>query len=248
MTQPALFSSGIELVPFVTSAVPLCKSWDVITSRYAGIVSTVGEGLSWKVYKEPDSGLTIVVFEVKQDSSNLQADLIPSSALREKNFHHFEFLCTRKAPHFSVNSTAFSLLHENYEKLDQLKSERWLSKASHMKSTLGSTNKKNVEAILTFDSCFWAHAEEALLSCKELNVVKEKEETLKKLVEFEEYVYGLLKNYAVSPEIFLAQSSYMRWWNEYKAIKGTSYSSTLASFMNDARKREQYALGAYDFP
>ena len=105
-----------------------------------------------------------------------------------------------------------------------------------------------MEALLTFDSCFWAHVEEALLSCKELEVVREKEETLKKLVEFEEYVYELLRNYVVSPEIFLAQSSYMRWWNEYQAIKGTSYNSTLTSFMNDARKREQYTLGAYDFP
>ncbi|CAJ1946830.1 unnamed protein product [Sphenostylis stenocarpa] len=108
--------------------------------------------------------------------------------------------------------------------------------------------KKNVEIILTFDSCFWAHVEEALISCKELEVLKEKEETLQKLVEFEEYVYGLLKNYAVSPEIFLARSSYMRWWNEYKAIKGASYSSPLANFMNDTRKLALYTSGNYDFP
>ncbi|TKY50376.1 Senescence-associated carboxylesterase 101 [Spatholobus suberectus] len=211
MTQPAQFSSGIELAPFVTSAVPLRRTWDVITSRYAGIVSHEGKGLSWNVYKESDSGLTIVAFEVTQDSSNLQADLVSSNALREKNFRHFEFLCTEKDLNFSIDRTAFSLLYENYEKLDQLKSE-------------------------------------ALLSCKELKVVKEKEETLKELVQFEEDVYELLKKYVVSPEIFLAKSSYMRWWNEYKAIKGTSYKSVLANFMNDARKREQYALGVYDFP
>ena len=127
--------------------------------------------------------------------------------------------------------------------------EEWLNEETKKAtSDLSSTSKKNVEALLTFDSCFWAHVEEALLSCKELKVVREKEETLKKLVIFEEYVYGLVKNYAVSPEIFLAQSSYMRWWNKYQAIKGTSYNSTLTSFMNDARKREQYTLGAYDFP
>ena len=127
--------------------------------------------------------------------------------------------------------------------------EEWLNEGTKKAtSDLSSTSKKNVEALLTFDSCFWAHVEEALLSCKELEVVREKEETLKKLVEFEEYVYELLRNYVVSPEIFLAQSSYMRWWNKYQAIKGTSYNSTLTSFMNDARKREQYTLGAYDFP
>ena len=127
--------------------------------------------------------------------------------------------------------------------------EEWLNEGTKKAtSDLSSTSKKNVEALLTFDSCFWAHVEEALLSCKELEVVREKEETLKKLVEFEEYVYELLRNYVVSPEIFLAQSSYMCWWNEYKAIKGTFYNSALSNFMSDARKREQYALGVYDFP
>ncbi|XP_061369736.1 senescence-associated carboxylesterase 101-like [Gastrolobium bilobum] len=108
--------------------------------------------------------------------------------------------------------------------------------------------KKNVEALLTKDSCFWAHVEEALLSCKELKDAQEDEETMKKLVEFEDYVYGQLKIYEVSPEIFLAESSYMLWWNEYKAIKGASYNSELARFMNDATNLEQYAEGAYDFP
>jgi hypothetical protein len=68
------------------------------------------------------------------------------------------------------------------------------------------------------------------------------------LFEFEEYVYQLLKDYAVSPDIFLAQSSYNRWWNEYKAIKGSSYTSALANFMNDDTNFKQYAVGAYDFP
>ncbi|KAH1192518.1 Senescence-associated carboxylesterase 101 [Glycine max] len=573
------FSSGFELASSVTSSVLLHRSWNVITSRYAGIVTNVGEGVSWKVYREPGSDLTIIAFEVKLDFSNLQAGLVSSNTLRENNFHHFEFLCTKKDPFFSVNKTAISLFSENYEKLDQLKSEinsstklivtghglggavaslftisllnsigsgknrplcitfgspligdkklqqaisrssnwnscflhvvslkdplptlfitnyssspavltpetsgympfgtfflcsdanstcfenpdsilelliamgsihtqnqgfqssdygniveklndkvickffstrvenmahagsalessislqlqalaltphlqqqnidtntletkikiqeqkfilhrriknfdpakklnvvklcmsqlewykketknqrigyydsyknmnspwdydviqfhkrltnywekmveevemkpqkegaafrtRWLYAGTNYRrmveplavaqyyreggidyvtqnrskhfvrleewlnegtkkatSDLSSTSKKNVEALLTFDSCFWAHVEEALLSCKELKVVREKEETLKKLVIFEEYVYGLVKNYAVSPEIFLAQSSYMCWWNEYKAIKGTFYNSALSNFMSDARKREHF--------
>nr|AFK43077.1 unknown [Lotus japonicus] len=124
--------------------------------------------------------------------------------------------------------------------------EEWLKESNG--KDLESTSKKNVEAILTIDSCFWAHVEEALRSCKELKAAKEKEEELKKLVEFEEYVYKLLKNYAVSPEIFLEKSSFMFWWIEYKGIKGTSYSSPLVSFMNIAANRDQYTLGAYDFP
>ncbi|KAK7316407.1 hypothetical protein VNO77_35422 [Canavalia gladiata] len=108
--------------------------------------------------------------------------------------------------------------------------------------------KINVEFILSTDSCFWAHVEEAILSCQDLKVVEEKQDTLWKLVQFEDYVYRLLRNYQVSSEIFLPQSSYMRWWNEYKAIKGTSYNSELAIFMNDPSKRVRYASGAYDFP
>ncbi|XP_057447507.1 senescence-associated carboxylesterase 101-like isoform X2 [Lotus japonicus] len=127
--------------------------------------------------------------------------------------------------------------------------EEWLNEAGDKdKKNLQSTSKKNVQAILTIDSCFWAHVEEALLSCKELKAGKEKEEAVKKLLKFEDYIYGVLKNYEVSPEIFLEQSSFMRWWIEYKGIKGTSYSSPLASFMNDVGKRKGYIQGTYDFP
>jgi hypothetical protein len=128
--------------------------------------------------------------------------------------------------------------------------EEWLLEDSQNRTSdiVNSTHSKNVEAILTIDSRFWAHVEEALLLCGELKVVKEKDEALRKLFEFEEYVYGLLKDYAVSPEIFLARSSYIRWWNEYKVIKGSSYTSALTNFMNDDTKIKQYAIGAYDFP
>ena len=50
----------------------------------------------------------------------------------------------------------------------------------------------------------------------------DEESSKKKLVEFENYVYGLMKNYAVSSEIFLPKSSFMKWWGEYREIMGTS--------------------------
>ncbi|KAK7316404.1 hypothetical protein VNO77_35418 [Canavalia gladiata] len=123
-----------------------------------------------------------------------------------------------------------------------------LSRQESMVLIRNRRRKMKVELILTTDSCFWAHVEEALLSCQELKVVEEKQDTLWKLVQFEDYVYSLLRNYEVSSEIFLPQSSYMRWWNEYKEIKGTAYNSELAIFMNDPSKRVRYGLGAYDFP
>lgn len=57
------------------------------------------------------------------------------------------------------------------------------------------------------------------------NVIK-KEDATRKLIAFENHVYGLLIEYVVSQEIFLSESSYMEWWNEYKEIKGTSYNKT----------------------
>ncbi|PNX93965.1 phytoalexin-deficient 4-2 protein [Trifolium pratense] len=146
------FSSGIELAPFVTSSSLLRKSWNVITSRDVDIVSNDGVGLSWKVYKEPNTDVTFVAFEaIPSDSSNLQSELVSSIQLKEKNFLHFEFLCTKANPcvslnntavslkeknflHFeflctkanpcvSLNNTAVSLFCKNYQKLDLLKSE-----------------------------------------------------------------------------------------------------------------------------
>ena len=128
--------------------------------------------------------------------------------------------------------------------------EDWFVEAAA--TTIGSNvTKDKVESILTLDSCFWAHVEEALISCKKLNEKSsdiEKDEATRKLVKFENYVYGLLKEYAVSPEIFLGESSYMAWWNQYKKIKGISYSSKLTYFMSNADNYNvQYVGGTYKF-
>lgn len=116
------FSSGIEVAAFVTSCQTLCKSWGVISSRYEGITSNEGVKLSWKVYKEPGSDLTVIAFEDTPDSSsNLQPDLVSSSDLKQKAF--LQFMCTKNNPVLSLNNTAVSLFCENHQNLDQLKSE-----------------------------------------------------------------------------------------------------------------------------
>lgn len=117
------FSSGIEVATFVTSSGLLRKLWNVSD---ADIVSNVvgNNGLSWKVYKEQDTDVTIVAFETAPSNSvNLQSELVSSTKLKENNFDHFEFLCTKSNPIFSLNITAVSLFCVNYQKLDQLKSE-----------------------------------------------------------------------------------------------------------------------------
>ncbi|XP_050271353.1 senescence-associated carboxylesterase 101-like isoform X2 [Quercus robur] len=151
---------------------------------------------------------------------------------------------------------------EHYKKLEQ-----WLKETEKPSSSSGPNDlkKQNVKSILTEDSCFWAQVEEALILCelltgressvmnKESSKKKRKasamdeESSKKKLVEFENYIYGLLKNYAVSSEIFLPKSSFMKWWGEYREIMGTSYSSSLTNFLKNDNNYEAYAKGSLVF-
>ncbi|KOM56810.1 hypothetical protein LR48_Vigan10g270200 [Vigna angularis] len=123
--------------------------------------------------------------------------------------------------------------------------EKWLEEDKKEKGDSKGKTKKNVELILTFDSCFWAKLEEALLLCGQLDNLKENVEAKGKLLEFENYVYESLKKYEVSPEIFLKGSSYMTWWNKYKE---SADNHRLASFMSNRQHFDQYTEGAYSFP
>ncbi|ESW23120.1 hypothetical protein PHAVU_004G020000 [Phaseolus vulgaris] len=124
--------------------------------------------------------------------------------------------------------------------------EKWLEADKKEKGDSNSNNRKNVELILTIDSCFWARVEEALILCGELESFKEKEEAKGKLLEFENYVYESLKKYEVSPEIFLKESSYMSWWNKYKGMADNS--GGLANFMRNPLHFDQYTKGNFSFP
>ena len=105
--------------------------------------------------------------------------------------------------------------------------EQWLKETEKLASNPSQLKKQNVASSLTEDSCFWAHVEEARISCKLLSSREsrtgEKELSNHYLIEFKDYVLSLMKNYAISPDIFLPQSSFMPWWKDYKEIirKGT---------------------------
>lgn len=116
--------------------------------------------------------------------------------------------------------------------------EKWLQEEKNNPDSKSKQNV-NVESILTFDSCFWAHVEEALLDLKA--------NPKQKLKEFEDYVYEQLKNYAVSPEIFLKESSYMAWWRNYQLTLDPSYDSPLVRFMRTPAYDEKYKKCDYHF-
>ena len=110
--------------------------------------------------------------------------------------------------------------------------------------------KQNVVSSLTEDSCFWAHVEEAFISCKLLTnegSSVEEDSAKKELIEFENYVLDLMKNYAVSSEIFLPRSSFMKWWGKYREIMGTSYSSSLTNLLKNDNNYEAYTKGSLVF-
>uniref|UniRef100_A0A1J3GLG0 Putative WRKY transcription factor 19 n=1 Tax=Noccaea caerulescens TaxID=107243 RepID=A0A1J3GLG0_NOCCA len=101
--------------------------------------------------------------------------------------------------------------------------------------------------LLTFDSCFWAEVEEAMIVLNLLKTQKLMRDKVltRKLACFEEYVWEMIRKREVSSEIFLEKSSFMRWWKEYKEIKGRdgfdSSPSDFTEFMN-TRKYESYGL------
>ncbi|KAK2647547.1 hypothetical protein Ddye_015036 [Dipteronia dyeriana] len=130
---------------------------------------------------------------------------------------------------------------EHYKKLEEwLKSDTPTRKPDNRK-------KLNVSNSLTEDSCFWERVEEALMLCKSLgNGEGDRELTRMNLVTFEEYVMEQIKNYAVSPDIFLEGSSFMRWWREYESITRTFYISKLTDLMKTG-KYDKYADGSLDF-
>ena len=112
-------------------------------------------------------------------------------------------------------------------------------------STSIDSKKKNIGAILTEDSCFWARVEEANISCKLMRSDgtsnEEKNNCVSELGKFEDYVLDLIKKYAVSPEIFLPESSFMKWWNDYKELDEAmrSYGKT-TSPLNGIMEKGKY--------
>ncbi|XP_030959421.1 senescence-associated carboxylesterase 101-like [Quercus lobata] len=128
--------------------------------------------------------------------------------------------------------------------------EQLLKETEKPSSGPNELKKQNVASSLTKDSCFWAHVEEARISCKLLSSGEsnDMEKERNKLIEFENYVYGLMKNYAVSSEIFLPGSSFMTWWRDYREIKGTFYHSHLTSLMNNEENYDKYAKGRLVIP
>ncbi|KAJ6854494.1 senescence-associated carboxylesterase 101-like [Populus alba x Populus x berolinensis] len=119
--------------------------------------------------------------------------------------------------------------------------------AEKLKSSPNNKKKQNMAGILTEDSCFWAKVEDALISCKLLksgtSSAVEKQSAKANLDMFEQYAMNQIHNYAVSPEIFLKESSFMKWWKTFQEVIETSHDSPLCDFMKNGRYL-QYEKGS----
>ncbi|XP_060191484.1 senescence-associated carboxylesterase 101-like [Lycium barbarum] len=107
----------------------------------------------------------------------------------------------------------------------------------------GSGNNKRKAASLTEDSCFWAYVEEAILSSKRLREgsLEEKKNSLRDLVIFGEYVMSLIMCYSVSSEVFQPQSSFMKWWKEYRQDILSSLNNLPLAFYMENQEYQSYA-------
>ncbi|CAK7330207.1 unnamed protein product [Dovyalis caffra] len=127
--------------------------------------------------------------------------------------------------------------------------EKW--QKEHTEKLAGPPNDKKKQSgasSLTEDSCFWMNVEEALISCKllkdETSSTADKQSAREFLNMFEQYVMDQMNNYAVSPEIFLERSSFMKWWKDFQNMIETSHDSPLSDFMKNGRYCE-YEKGKF---
>ncbi|XP_057867990.1 protein EDS1B isoform X5 [Cryptomeria japonica] len=101
--------------------------------------------------------------------------------------------------------------------------EKWMIEKEQTRTGRGKRGRTNF-ASLSEDSVFWARLEEA---CKAS--VRPQQE------EFEAYVWTMITNKSISVEVFLEQSSFMKWWQQYSQIQLQSpqwrSSSPLFNFM-----------------
>ncbi|XP_031492381.1 senescence-associated carboxylesterase 101-like [Nymphaea colorata] len=94
--------------------------------------------------------------------------------------------------------------------------------------------RRDEAASLTEDSCFWARVEEARRSMN-----KEAEGAMDELQEFENQVMNLIGRLALSPEVFLEKSTFMKWWEEYDQKRLTP-NSPFTEFMREERNRHLF--------
>jgi hypothetical protein len=115
--------------------------------------------------------------------------------------------------------------------------QKWMEAKEKTRSSRGQ-RPRTKRASLTPDSCFWAYVEEAW---KDLENLKQgQHQSLQKLEKFEEDVTKMENALSISPDVFLEESSFMIWWEEWKEYKknqSPEWSSPLYNMMEKLQVR-----------
>ena len=112
------FSSGLESANFVLTSDPVHQAWNAIEKQ-----KQINPNADTTLFNEIQSeNPTIIVFGTPPSSLQGQEEaLVSSSKLKEDNFAHFEFLCNKTNPNFSLNQAVVKLFQSQYQELLQLK-------------------------------------------------------------------------------------------------------------------------------
>ncbi|GLJ28544.1 hypothetical protein SUGI_0561650 [Cryptomeria japonica] len=101
--------------------------------------------------------------------------------------------------------------------------EKWMKEKEQTRAGSGRGKKGRTSfASLTEDSIFWARLEEAYKALINPQQEQDMNATLKESLEFEKYAESMIKDKSVSVEVFLEQSSFMIWWQQYSHIQTQS--------------------------
>ncbi|KAL6139645.1 hypothetical protein ACLB2K_057947 [Fragaria x ananassa] len=111
------FSSGLESANFVLTSDPVHQAWNAI-EKQRQINPTAEPSM---VNEIQPVNPTIIAFGTPPSSQKGQEALVSSSNLKDDKFEHFEFLCNKRNPNFSLNQAAIKLFQSRYHELLQLK-------------------------------------------------------------------------------------------------------------------------------
>ncbi|GLJ28869.1 hypothetical protein SUGI_0569030 [Cryptomeria japonica] len=114
--------------------------------------------------------------------------------------------------------------------------EKWMKEKDQTR--IGRDKKERTKfASLTVDSCFWARLQDALQALPNLQQEQDQHQvmnaSLQESQEFENYVWGMIRDKSISVEIFLKESSLMIWWGYHRQLQSPQWrsNSPLFNFM-----------------
>ncbi|XP_057867987.1 lipase-like PAD4 isoform X2 [Cryptomeria japonica] len=135
------------------------------------------------------------------------------------------------AYHYHTDKGHKSYLSDGVRPHRHIVLEKWMKEKEQTRTggNRGRRGRTNF-ASLTQDSCFWAHLEEACKALVNLQQEQDINASLQVCVEFEKYVGSMITDKSISLEVFLDQSSFMIWWQQYSDFQSPQWKSSSSVF------------------